>query len=547
MQIQWPTLFSRQTAEGGNFPPDTLALRAGDQLTAAVLDVENGRDALLSLGQFRAYARMPIPVVSGQNVQIRVEEGDQQALRLMMVPKQGQGQQVQSGRPLEIRMFEPVSERPVLSTHAGMLKAGEMLQGRITGFEKDGLKLVDFGRFKAFAKIDVPVRQGQVVPLQVLRSGREITLGLASPSRGADARAPMPASLPRTVPNPAAASGQPAPPISPNPTGRINVPGQQVPSLPSSPATQVAGQPPAVGQPSVAPPAPPASGEIAILRDHIRQLLEEPARASSPVHTADLPDPMKKALSNLQQILSPALPGGDADTLADRVRTFVENSGIYFEKRLAETIRTTEGTSGTIPPGELAEKPAIRNLMVNDLKPNLLVLKQFLDAQTQDAHGQDRHLLETLKSVVHRAVSHIEQQQLGAVEKPVDPDVLQAFSHLLFLTENPRNAQLRVYYARKGRDGENKKPRVSLLLDMDPMGAVRTDLWMVARDLNITFFVPDAEIQALVQREQDRIGKALQPVFNTVAVSVVVNEKKIEAFDGEELLLPGQRQLDVSV
>ena len=69
--------------------------------------------------------------------------------------------------------------------------------------------------------------------------------------------------------------------------------------------------------------------------------------------------------------------------------------------------------------------------MVTDLKPNLLVLKQFLDAQTQDAQAADRHLLETLKSVVQRAVSHIEHQQAGATEKPVDPDVLQAFSHLL--------------------------------------------------------------------------------------------------------------------
>ena len=89
MQIQWPTLFQQQTTEGGRFSPDTMVLRAGDQLTAAVLEVENGRDALLSLGQFKAYARMPMPVVSGQNVQIRVEsEGNEQGLRLMMVPQQ---------------------------------------------------------------------------------------------------------------------------------------------------------------------------------------------------------------------------------------------------------------------------------------------------------------------------------------------------------------------------------------------------------------------------------------------------------------------------
>ena len=542
MQIQWPTLFSQQSVEGGKLSTETMVLRAGDQLTAAVLEVENGRDALLSFGQFKAYARMPLPVVSGQNIQIHVEAGGKQELRLMMVPLQGQGRQTQSGRSLEIRLFEPVPERPFLSSHASTLKAGETLEGRITGFEKDGLKLVDFGRFKAFTKIDFPVRQGQVVPLQVLRSGQEITLALTSQPRGADARERMPGSLPQAVPNQAAVTGQAAPTTSPNPALQTSVPGQKVPPIPPTDITMQT-----TGKAGAAAPAPPASAEIAVLRDQIQQLLEDPSRVSSPSKTADLPDPMKKALNNLQQILTPATPEGDARNLAARVKAFVENSGIYFEKRLAEAIQTTESRSGPMPPNELAAQPEIRNLMVNDLKPNLLVLKQFLDAQPQDAQGQDRHLLETLKSVVHRAVSHIEHQQLGAAEKPVDPDVLQAFSHLLFLTENPRNAQLKVYYARKGRDGGHKKPRVSLLLDMDPMGAVRTDLWMVARDLNITFFVPNADIQSLVQREQHRIGKALQPVFNTVAVNVVVNQKKIEAFEGEALFQPSQRQLDVSV
>ena len=458
MQIQWPTLFQQQTTEGGKFTPETMVLRAGDQLTAAVLEVENGRDALLSLGQFKAYARMPVPVVSGQNVQIRVEsEGNEQGLRLMMVPQQRHGQQAKAGSPLEIRLFEPVSERPVLSTHASTLKAGETLEGRITGFEKDGLKLVDFGRFKAFTKIDFPVRPGQVVPLQVLRSGREVTLALAPQPRATHAREPEPASLSTAAPKQAVISGQVAPKQAPLPSqGASSMPAessQGTPSMPSEPTVRT------VGQPVTVPLAPPDSGEIAGLRDQIRNLLEQPSRASSPVNTTDLPDPMKKALTNLQQILAPASPGGDPRTLAARVRAFVENSGIYFEKRVAETIQALEGRATPMPPTELAEQPAIRNLMVTDLKPNLLVLKQFLDAQPQDTQAADRHLLETLKSVVHRAVSHIEQQQSGATEKPVDPDVLQAFSHLLFLTDNPRNAQLKVYYARKGKDGENRKNR----------------------------------------------------------------------------------------
>lgn len=156
-------------------------------------------------------------------------------------------------------------------------------------------------------------------------------------------------------------------------------------------------------------------------------------------------------------------------------------------------------------------------------------------------------MLETLKSLVQRAVSHIEQQQLMATEKPLDPDLFQAFSHLLFLTDSHRNARLKVYYAKKGRDDAHKNPRVSLLLDMDRMGTVRADLWMVGKDLNVTFFVKEADVKAAIESEHHRIREMLSDTFNTVAVSVVVNQKKIAEFEGEDLTLPKRRQVDLSI
>ena len=198
-------------------------------------------------------------------------------------------------------------------------------------------------------------------------------------------------------------------------------------------------------------------------------------------------------------------------------------------------------------PAELARQPVIREIMINDIKPNLLILKEFLDAQPPDSRGAERHVLETLKSLVQRAVSHIVQQQLMATEKPLDPDLFQAFSHLLFLTDSHRNTRLKVYYAKKGRDDAPKNPRVSLLLDMDRMGTVRTDLWMVGKDLNVTFFVKEADVKAAIESEHHRIREMLNDTFNTVAVSVVVNQKKIAEFEGEDLTLPKRRQVDLSI
>ena len=173
---------------------------------------------------------------------------------------------------------------------------------------------------------------------------------------------------------------------------------------------------------------------MAALRAQIQRLLDGTIQPEKGLSTS-LSTPMKGALINLQQALNPASPTGDMATLVARVRDFVENSGIYFEKRLGQAIIDLQARSTSMTPAELARQPVIRDIMINDVKPNLLILKQFLDAQPPDSQGADRHMLETLKSVVQRAVSHIEQQQFMATEKPVDPDLFQAFSHLLFLTD----------------------------------------------------------------------------------------------------------------
>jgi hypothetical protein len=528
MDIHLPLNLLQSASKSGSSSPETISLRDGDQLRALVLEVEKGQDALLSFGRFKAYARMPVPVVSGQEVDIQVQaHGEELRLLLESGPS---GKWAGAERPA-IRLFEPVPESPLLADQASALKAGTTLEGRITGFEKDGLKLVDFGAFKAFAKIDFPVRQGQVIPLAVVQSGKELSLVPAG-------RQVLPEGFkgqgPSSGPTPEKGAALPTPAM-----------------IAESRPPQVAPKAPAPMDPSVAAKTtpPPTTAEVAALRSHISQLLKytntnATGRSSD---FAKLSAPIEKALQNLQQVLTPAMPGGNMQTLVARVRAFVEHSGIYFEKRLGQEISALQSRSAPMSSSELAEHPRIRDLMDKDMKPNLLILREFLDAQRMDGQGADRHLLETLKSVVQRTVAHIEQQQVGATEKPLDTDILQAFSHLLFLTDEKNNARLNVYFTRKGRDGEHKKPRVSLLLDMDRLGMVRTDLWMAGKDLNITFFVADDAVQELIRKEHPRIIEPLQTIFNTVAVNVVVSEKKIAAFDGEDLALPNQRQLDVSV
>ena len=530
MDIQRLLQMRQQMTESGNSLSASLSLRAGDLLTASVLDVDKGSDALLSMGQFSAYARLPLPVVTGQDIQIRVEAaGDN--LRLVMVPTSNQTTNVQSDEQLEIRLFEPISDRNLLAEYIRSLIPGEALQGRITGFEKNGQMLVDFGQFKAFAKIDIPVRQGQTIPLTVVKSDHGIALTVSQQAQPIGSINWPPDAAVDAMPKDQTGAIEPRSAATP----ARHAPQEMRSNRPAKSAAAMAGASP-----------PPTAAEMAELRKQIQQMLYRTTRTGKAAPMS-LSTPMKGALINLQQALSPASPTGDMTTLATRVREFVENSGIYFEKRLEQAIIDLQARSTSMPPAELARLPIIRDLIINDMKPNLLILKQFLDRQPLESQAADRHMLETLKSVVQRAVANIEQQQFMATEKPMDPDLFQAFSHLLFLTGTHHHTRLKVYYAKKGRSDDQKTPRVSLLLEMDRMGTVRTDLWMMGKDLNITFFVQDAGAKAAIESDQHGIGEMLSNTFNTVAVSVVVNQKKITEFEGDDLTLPDHRQVDLSI
>ncbi|BBO80369.1 hypothetical protein DSCO28_09350 [Desulfosarcina ovata subsp. sediminis] len=479
----------------------TLSLRAGDRFSAAVLEVgDNGRDAMIAFGRFQAYARLPLPVVTGQEINLRVISAGQ-GLRLVMVPPDGGTKSAPAAGALTVDPFEMLSDKSAISTGLRALTPGSTLQGRITGFAKDGQLLVDFGEFKAFAKVDIPVRQGQTLMLSVNPGDQGLSLSVAGAQIApglpvADATAPLPSPTPGT--------------------------------------TVAAGL-----------PAAPGATEMNALREAIGAMLRDVPQAARS-DTASVP--VQSALENLQQILRPVSPGDGLSTLMERVKSFVENSGIYFEKRLESIIRELQPERPSAPSsGPPFDHPAIRNLMETDLKPNLLVLKQFLDFQTETSKGSDRAMLETMKSVVDRALANIDQQHHTATEKPVSTDVFQSFSHLLFLTDPNENARLKVYYARKGRDDDQKPPRVSLLLDMDRMGTVRSDLWMVGKDLNITFFVKDTDIKTAIESTHQQIKAMLSDTFNTVAISVVVSEKKIAQFDGEDLMSETRSQVDVTI
>jgi hypothetical protein len=254
---------------------------------------------------------------------------------------------------------------------------------------------------------------------------------------------------------------------------------------------------------------------------------------------------MKTVLSEIEQIIHPAMLSGSAENLALRIKSFVLNSGLYFEKHLESTLEKLDSRHRPIDFHQLARHPAIRDLMTKDLKPNLLVLNKRLEFLSQETPTHGANLLDSVRTAVKQVLSNIGEQQLAAIEKPSVPENFQVFLHHLLFEELDKDAQLKVYYRKKSRRDENPQFRLSLMVEMDRLGAVRTDFWVAKKNVNITFFAETEEARRKLNEKQDDLGRKLSKMFETATVKVVASRKKIDDFKSKDLTLSNERQVNL--
>jgi len=256
---------------------------------------------------------------------------------------------------------------------------------------------------------------------------------------------------------------------------------------------------------------------------------------------------LKTVLAKIEQILQPAMLSGSVEDLASRIKAFVLASGIYFEKHMESALKNLDSRHGPIDFHELAKHPAIRGLMAKDIKPNLLVLNTLLDSLSLKLPARASNFIVSVKKVVEQVLSNIGEQQLIAMEKPSEPENFQLFLHHLLFEELDKDARLKVYYRKKGRREANQQPRLSLMVEMDCLGSVRTDFWMVDRNLSVTFFVENEEAGSRINEKQIDLEKKLSETFDTVAVNVVISKKKIDDFDSEDLMLSKEKIVNLKI
>lgn len=380
-----------------------------------------------------------------------------------------------------------VSVKPELANsvlNTSALKPGNTLRLKILDLRGDRA-LIDFGNFRATADVKVPVTRGDELRVRIMESGKQLKMSVISLEQK----------------HPAATDVIPA---------------------------------------RLADPGGPGLDKVQTeLKQIISQVLGSHAAKSIPESNLNI-------FRRLNTYFEPI----DLKIMAElgpRLKSYLENSGIFFEKSLENRIINSPGSPEPLSPKQMADLPEVKHILERDLKANLLALRSLMTDKEALQKFLTPKSLNTLINSISSLLSDITQQQDKAVGQLDSGESLQVFSYSLPLKDGKQAARLKLYYQNKQKSGADKGFRISLLLSMDRLGDLRTDFYLLDKDLTITFFVKEDSAKVLIQQNFPKLQELLHDLFNQTLLKVVVSKKKVADFDREDIRVTSNRQVDLRI
>ena len=367
----------------------------------------------------------------------------------------------------------------------GGLEPGSTLKLKI--IELNGKRaLIDFGTFRTTADIKIPVTIGQELTVKVIESGEQLKLGVMN----TDQKNFIPSQV----------SGQ-----------RLEAPAASNLSLAQNELSRILNQ----GQGQTGNPKIPLSvfNLFASLNNHF-----EPFQ--------------------FNEMITELLP---------RLKAYFENSGIFFEHSLARIIFQIREEKDGGSTRNLADLSEIKAVFNRDLKPNLLLLQHFIEEKKilQNIFGPGK--LAVLKGSIDTLLSDITQQQGRAIRQLESAAPFQVFSFNLPLKGDNQVARLKVFYEKKKTSGTRRGFQISLLLSMDRLGDVRTDLFLLSNNLTLTFYVTKPLAKSKIEGNFQELEGVLYEFFDQVQVNVKVSEKRVKDFDRQDGQSDDHHRVDLRI
>lgn len=367
-----------------------------------------------------------------------------------------------------------------------MVSPGDVFRLRIIDLRDNHRALVDFGRFRAMAEIKFTVQKGDELLVKVIETEGQLRLQLIDPDSKAFTGSK------NTIKNLEILSSDVFNKIQSD----IKLAASQILNLPDSRL-----------------PPEPICRAIAALDAHFA--------------TIDLNEAVTKWFPLL--------------------KSYVENSGFFFETKLEGIIHKLEEHHPSQLAKALADAPEIKQIFAKNLKPILLMLKEYLEAQDPNARLLATKSFPGLKNMLEILLSDIVNQQNRAVHRHELPEPHHVFLCAIPLKEKRQAAALKLYCPKKKKNGLKAGFKISVFLEMERIGEIRADFFLLKKDLAITFFVKDNSIKKQFEECFTEIRNALDPFFDYLILKAVVSGKKIKDFHHEDLDLGQDRQIDLRI
>jgi len=526
------------------------------------------------------------------------------------------------------------SKHESLSTVPNKIRVGDIFTGRVLKVKDSGLTLFNFNRTKTWLHVTFPVKEKEIIEVAVAETHPRIKLRL----------------------------------VDQKPTA-LTAPPHADKVIPLSTF--------------------PGENAIDKLQSEIRKVIDPEGRMLT---SKPLPRKITAALQQLFSHFQHLDMGKTVSHVSARLRSYIENSGIFFEKKLANEIQNLHLSHPEISSGELHQNSKIRSIIKSDLKPYLLILKHFVNELDLSPQKGSTENLRNIKPLINQMLENIGFQQTKSFEMhhgqkatpeavytdprmahhldmrntgntasalvklapklhrfmeiagpnvdekihhsilkvldaseiassmknasspiideatrpdllkegmaqhlkrleeffkhraaPADlfdlkelEDIKKALSHVrtevetrglaegtekkgqktetgqvitfaLPLPGETGEGKLKIFYSKKRKSGTDEGFKMSLLLQMEHIGAVRTDFFLLKKQLKIDFYLSDHEIEDIIHAHADSIENALAEHFSRVLVNIFVSERKVEDFEIEHLLTENTSLIDLRV
>ena len=372
-----------------------------------------------------------------------------------------------------------------LASNTGVFQPGSILTIRI--LELNGNRaLIDFGAGRTMADIKIPVTVGEELLVKVQQSATQPNLELIS-------------SNPKTPP----------------------------------------------GDNTVVLQTPTVDLEArSIIQSDLKRLL---VQLLAPDRITGISGNLRRAMELLSAYFESIDPEKPTTEIPSRLMAYAINSGVFFEKMLETAIQHIRHAPDSSVPGHLGRHPEVQTILNRDLKAILYMLKNVVNDDPSFQRALDSGSSGILRRSIELLLGDIARQQGRAVRLADSTEPFQMFSFCLPLSQDRQPAKLKLYYPRKQKTGAKQGFQISLLLSMDHLGDIRTDLYLLERDLSVTFFVKTEMARLKIQHYQTDLQHLLSPFFDQTVLRVVISEKKIDDFEREDIWIANDRRVDLRI